>query len=155
MNWIKPSRTRSSSTTPHNRHTETTTVNLTIMSKASDSFTYMDGDHGLGRRWITHDPDDHSAGEFKSESEAKAACDSWNNNECRVVKMDWKESPEDSDDSHRGTYIITIDGTRYRKTVCCGWHSMEMAAMHIQKLRDACAAIGKANFVLAANAFAF
>jgi hypothetical protein len=67
-------------------------------------------------RWICHDRNGDFAGEFKTESEAKKAVDDWNSNGGERVKVTWKAPHEDADGSDRGTYIISLIGTRLRIT---------------------------------------
>lgn len=94
-------------------------------------------DYCSEKRWICHDKDQHLAAEFETEDEAKQAVDLWNKHGAEKITMDWKNSEEDADDSDRGTYIIALEGTRYRETIRCGWHSMEAAARRAQALRNA------------------
>lgn len=91
------------------------------------------------RRWLIHDKDGHFAAEFHGETseEADAVAKIWNEHDGSELVMGWDPSPEDSEDSHRGYYRLRLNGSGWRETVCCGWHSMESAARLATKIRNA------------------
>lgn len=93
-------------------------------------------------RWIAHDGNKHFAGEFDNEEEARRCVENWNTKGGNLVTLEWVAPPEDADDSNRGTYIIRLTGTRFRITICNGWHSQELAGERLKLLRNAVAKYG-------------
>lgn len=126
------------------------------MSKKSNDFSYMRSgsnvQRGIGATWlemfcgsthtprfITHDPEDHFAGEFDSEDEAKEACRRWNTCDGSAVIVSWKAPPEDSEwEGDRGTYSVHLRDTKWQTRAC----SMDDAAAIASALRDEIADIG-------------
>src|SRR4051794_23733950 len=76
-------------------------------------------------RWICHDPDEHFAGEFKTEEEAAAATERWNTRGGYLVTVDWTPGRTDAG-WDRGVYTVILDGSRWRKTTA-GTFGMEKA----------------------------
>lgn len=93
-------------------------------------------DYGSEKRWIIHDVNGHSCGEFDGEQKAKDTVDRWLKGGADKITIDWEAPDEDADDSDRGTYYIGLKGTNLKKVVRNGWYSMEAAADESTKLRE-------------------
>lgn len=108
------------------------------------TFTYMESGSRIGReRWITHDPDDHFAGEFTSEADAAAACKRLNEYGGEIVKVGFNSGSRISEHD-RGTHTITIKGTGFKWRGDSSWGNTEQCARVVAKIRDAVAKHGVA-----------
>ena len=91
------------------------------------------------------EPDDFGDGKsyegsFPDEATARETAKRWNETGGEAVRIGWQSAVTDSDHD-RGTYHITVRGTRYRR-VTCGWGGMDEAAAIARELRDRIAKYG-------------
>lgn len=73
-------------------------------------------------------------GNFPDEATAREVAKRWNETGGEAVKIGWTSATTDSDHD-RGTYRITMDGTRWSRCTG-GWHGMEEAASIAAAVRD-------------------
>lgn len=93
-------------------------------------------------RWLVHDESEFCAAVYESRGAAVAACERWTKADAHLLVVAWESAPEEADDSHRGTYIVSLDGCRRQRTFCCGWHTMEHQIAFTEKVRDLIAELG-------------
>lgn len=95
-------------------------------------FTYMHGGGG-GSRWITHDPGKHFAGEFSSESEAKAACERWAKYRGDLIVNEFRGGGDDHD---RGVHTLRLKGTSLKWSSGSNWGNTSEAGRVAAEMRN-------------------
>lgn len=88
-------------------------------------------------RHLIIDPTGDVANEVMGSDEAQSLCEKWNRHGGDLVTTDWEPAPEDADDSHRGTYTVSVKGMpSLTRSFGGGWHSDSAARQYGTEFRN-------------------